>query len=67
MMMIMKKTIDVTNKEIKTFSFDLTKVKAEEIDDKVNKFLKTIDGDEMEFNMFPAENTLIISIVYDLD
>ena len=63
----MKKTIDLTVKQIKTFSFDLTKVVAARIDDEVNKFLKTIDGDEMEINVFPTDNFLIISIVYDLD
>jgi len=67
MMMKMKKTIEITTKQIKTFSFDLLKIKAFKIDEDFNKFLKTIDGDEMEINVFPVENNLIISIVYDLD
>jgi len=63
----MKKTIEVTTKQIKTFSFDLTKVKANIIDDEINKFLKTVDGDEIEVSVFPTENFLIISVVYDLE
>jgi len=62
----MKKTIEVTTKEIKTFVFDLLKIKEDKMDAEINKFLKTIDGDEMEINVFPIENTLIVSIIYDL-
>ena len=66
-MIMMKKTIDITTKQIKTFAFELPKFLPEQIDIQVNKFLNTVDGDEIEINIFPTENYLIISIVYDLD
>ena len=61
----LKKTIDVSNKQIKTFSFDLLKVLPKEIDKVINEFLLTVDGEETEFNVFPTESLLIISIIYD--
>jgi len=69
MMIMMKKTIEVTTKQLKTFAFplDLTKFLPEQIDIQVNKFLNTIDGDEIDVHVFPTENFLIISVIYDLE
>ena len=61
----MKKTIEVTTKQIKTFFYDLTKATADKIDDEVNKFLKKLDGEETEISVFPNDQFLIITIVYD--
>ncbi len=67
MMNMMKKTIDVSTKQIKTFFYDLTKVTESKIDDEVNKFLKKLDGEELDITVFPNDQFLIITVVYDDD
>ena len=62
---MMKKTIDVSTKQIKTFFYDLTKVTESKIDDEVNKFLKKLDGEELEITVFPNDQFLIITVVYE--
>ena len=62
---MMKKTIEVSTKQIKTFFYDLTKVTEAKIDDEVNKFLKKLDGEEAEITVFPNDQFLIITVVYE--
>jgi len=63
---MMKKTIEVTTKQIKTFFYNLAKVSEPKIiDDEVNKFLKKLDGEELEITVFPNDQFLIITVVYE--
>ena len=62
---MMKKTIDISTKKIKTFFYDLTKITAEKLDDEVNRFLKKLDGEELDITVFPNDQFLIITVVYD--
>jgi len=62
---MMKKTIEVSTKQIKTFFYDLTKATPIKIDDEINKFLKKLDGEELEISMIPNEQYMIITIVYE--
>ena len=62
---MMKKTIEVSTKQVKTFFYDLTKTTPAKIDDEINKFLKKLDGEELEINIIPNEQYMIITIVYE--
>lgn len=63
----MKRNIEVNTKQIKTFLFDMTKDKEEAVDEKVNKFLSKLDGEETEVSVFPQDTYLVVTVIYEIE
>jgi len=63
----MKKQMEISNKQIKSFFYDFTKDKTDKIDAEVNKFLSDKDGEDVEIFPFFSEPFLSVTIVYLTD